>query len=462
VIAAANTEAHDAYLRGRHLVVQRSPAALEGAVREFEKAITLDADYALAHAELAMATTLRIPYGGLTYGEAIARAAPSAERAMALDPSLAEAHAATGFLLWQKQNLEETLTHFEQAIQINPNYSIVYNWMAGVLDSLGRYDEAFLMRETALRLDPLSMPAIYNYTSRLIDRNRLAEADREMEKLVSFAPVSYANLRGIRTSFDGKWANAVLGNLNALRIEPERLTTRNDLTLNLARIGLEKEALAISEHPLPTVLSWLGKPGDTVTTAEARLAEDPMRLTARRHLGVALASAGDYARARPNLEEMWQRTGGRVTTSGLFRIESASALIAIRRDAGEDAEVGELVTAIRDDVRRYREAGIIRVQLDISVDYEEGLAAYLVGERKTGLALIAKSAEDGFFIPQRDAYLQALYDDPGFAPIRASQEARQKREREKFLAVVCNDNPYAAVWQPAEGTCERFAAAGGN
>jgi len=159
---------------------------------------------------------------------------------------------------------------------------------------------------------------------------------------------------------------------------------------------------------------------------------------------------------------MWQRTGGRVTTFGLFRIESASALIAIRRDAGEEAEVGKLVTAIRDDVRRYREAGIIRVQLDISVDYEEGLAAYLAGERETGLALIAKSAEDGFFIPQRDAYLQALYDDPGFAPIRASQEARQKREREKFLAVVCNDNPYAAVWQPAEGTCERFAAAGGN
>jgi hypothetical protein len=58
--------------------------------------------------------------------------------------------------------------------------------------------------------------------------------------------------------------------------------------------------------------------------------------------------------------------------------------------------------------------------------------------------------------------LQALYDDPGFAPILATQEARQVRERNKFLAIVCNDNPYAAVWQPAEGTCEQFAAVGGN
>jgi len=62
----------------------------------------------------------------------------------------------------------------------------------------------------------------------------------------------------------------------------------------------------------------------------------------------------------------------------------------------------------------------------------------------------------------RETYLQVLYDDPGFAPIRASQEARQKREREKFLAIVCTDNPYAAVWQPEDGTCEQFAATVGN
>ncbi len=462
VIAAANTEAHDAYLRGRHLVVQRSPAALEGAVREFEKAIALDPDYALAHAELAIATSLRSAYGGLTYGEAIARATPHVELAMALDPTLAEAHAAAGRLLMTQWKPEEPLMHFRRAIQINPNYSIVYTWMAIVLDSLGRYDEAFLMRETALRLDPLSMPAIFNYTFGLINRNRLAEADRELEKLVSFAPVSYANLRGIRTSFGGEWANAVLGNLDALRIEPDRLTTRNALTLNFTRIGLEKEALAISEHPLPAVLSWLGKPGDAVTSAEARLAENPNRLRALRDLGLALASAGDYARARPILKETWQRSGGRITCCNLFQIDSAAALIAIRRDAGEEAEVGELLAAIRDNVRRYHKAGIIRDDLDFSVDYEEGLTAYLAGEPEKGLALIAKGAEDGFFIPQREAYLQVLYDDPGFAPIRASQEARQAREREKFLAVVCTDNSYAAVWRPAEGTCEQYAAAGEN
>jgi hypothetical protein len=239
------------------------------------------------------------------------------------------------------------------------------------------------------------------------------------------------------------------------------------LSVLFAALGLEKEALAISDEPLPILLRMLGRPEDAVTTAKARLAEDPTFLRARRDLGLALASAGDYERARPILEEMWQRSDGRITIYGPFGLDTSAALIAIRRDAGEEAKVGELLTDIRKDVHRYREAGVIRYQVGsvvfaYSADYKEGLADYLAGERERGLVLIAKGAEDGVFIPQREAYLQTLYDDPGFAPIRASQEARQTRERERFLAIVCTNNPYAAFWQPAEGTCERFAAAGAN
>jgi len=467
VTAAANTEAHEAYLRGRYLVVQRRPATVEGAVREFEKAIALDPDYALAYAELAIATLLqrRTQYGTLTGAEAISKAAPHAERAMALDPTLAEAYAATGFLLDIRFDLEEALTYYSQAIQINPNYSIVYTWMGALLGStgFGRYAESFAVTETALRLDPLSIPAHWNYILRLIMRNRLAETDRALEKFASIDPRGAAALRGYQNSLGGKWANSVLGVLDALQIDPDIPRFWTLLTLEFAVIGLEKEALANSEHPVPVALmSMLGRSGDAVTTAEARPVEDPISIAARRDLALALASAGDYARARPLLEEMWQRIGGRVTRFGLFRMDSAAALIAIRRDAGEEAEVDELVAAIEDNVRRYHEAGMTRGDEYWNVDYEEGLAAYLAGDRERGLALIAQGAEDGFFIPQNVAYLQVLHDDPGFAPIRARQEARQVRERERFLTIVCTDNPYAAVWQPAEGTCERFAAVGEN
>ncbi|MDH4020572.1 MAG: hypothetical protein OEU84_13325 [Xanthomonadales bacterium] len=141
--------------------------------------------------------------------------------------------------------------------------------------------------------------------------------------------------------------------------------------------------------------------------------------------------------------------------------DQAAALIAIRREAGEASGIDELLAAIRDNVRRYREAGITTAgnpAFGGVADYEEGFADFLSGERQRGLTFVAKAAENGSFILPNEAYLKTLYDDPGFAPILAGQEARQTRERNRFLSIVCTNNPYADVWQPAEETCDRFAA----
>lgn len=321
---------------------------------------------------------------------------------------------------------------------------------------IGRYDEGFAMTEKALRLDPLSGNR-HNYVIDLISRNRLDEAEREIEKLAHIRPSMAAADRGALMSVGGNWANSVLGYLDSLRIDPNRSRAWEQLRTNFAHIGLEKEALAISDAKWSVYLTVLGRHGEAVKTEEASLAEDPIDFRARRRLGMALAGAGEYERARPILEDIWQISGGRVTRDGLFHAETAAALIAIRRDAGEEAEVGELIAAIRDNVRRYRKADITR-----GVDYQEGLAAYLAGEHERGLALISKAVEGGVFVEPWEAYLQGLYDDPGFAPIRAKQEARQAREREKFLDIVCTDNPYASFWQPVEGTCEQYSAAQAN
>ena len=82
------------------------------------------------------------------------------------------------------------------------------------------YAEAISLRETALRLDPLSKPAISNYVGSLRQRNRLDDAARELERFTSIAPVEYAYLRGQLTSVHGKWANMALGCLDAVRIRP--------------------------------------------------------------------------------------------------------------------------------------------------------------------------------------------------------------------------------------------------
>ena len=363
-----------------------------------------------------------------------------------------------GFLFHTQDEYEEALTHFERAIQINPNYSMVHNWMANTLYGLGRYEEAIAMQESALRLDPVSIVAISTYVDSRIRQNRLDDAGRELEKLASISPAWYAVRRGTLTGIGGNWSSLVLGLLDALEIDPE--VGVGSPAWALAVLGFEKEALAVLDSYL---LITIGKLGDAATTAEARLAERPNPFYARSNLGLALAAAGDYIRAQPLLEETWRQSGGRVTTyMGLFRVHHAAALIAIRRDAGEETEISELLVAIRDNVRRYHEADLTGTTVFFSADFEEGLAAFLAGEREKGLALIAKATEKGRFILPKAAYLQTLYDDPGFTPILANQEARQARERKKFLDIVCTDNPYEAVWQPAEGTCERFAVEGGS
>ena len=259
-------------------------------------------------------------------------------------------------------------------------------------------------------------------------------------------------LHGRLMSLGGKWANAVLGDLDALRFSPEMTEPRNNLSWLFTLIGLEKEALNISEETLPDVLNLMGKHGDAIRVAKARLVEDPINLEARSNLGLVLAAAGDYAHARLILEETWQKS------VMLSRDYTIAALVANRRTSGEETSIGELLAAMRGNVRRAREAGIVTNGFLwlYDVDINEGLADYLSGEQQRGLRLLARAVEKGSFIPQENAYLQVLYDDPGFAPIRAMQEDRQARERKRFLAIVCTDNPYEAVWQPTEGTCERF------
>ena len=455
---AANTEAHDAYLRGRYLVVQRTQPTIEEAVREFEKAIALDLDYALAHAELAIATLLLSSYGELDTKDAIVQAQAHVDRALALDPKLAEAHAAAGFLLMISNAWDEAATALEQAIRINPNYSIAHTWMRNTLMELGRYEDAFLTSEVALRLGPLSKPNIGNYLRDLISRNRLDDAVRELEKIATIYPDIYAARQGTLKAVGGKWAYVALGELDAMLIVPKGKIHRTALRVSLAVIGLDQEALTVSEEVPAYVFSLLGRPLDAVSKAEELKAKDPTSSYYGFNLGRTLAAAGEYARAKPILEKMWQQYDRRIAVGYVFTIAEATALIAARLDAGEEARVGELIAAIKDNVRRYREAGFTKHEWYDNADYEEGVAAYLSGEHERGLALLSRAAENGYFILPNEAYLQTLYDDPDFTPILAGQKARQARERNRFLSIVCTDNPYEAVWQPAEGTCERFAA----
>lgn len=149
--------AYDLYLQGRYHWERRTREALEKAGGYFEQAIARDPGYAAAHAGLADTYAL---LGFLRYAppaQAFARARAEARRALELDGSLAEAHASLGYILlfhdWNGRAAERELRH---AVELNPSYASVHQWLWAYLSSAGRLVEAGQHLRTAAQLNPFS------------------------------------------------------------------------------------------------------------------------------------------------------------------------------------------------------------------------------------------------------------------------------------------------------------------
>lgn len=150
--------AYDAYLRGRFEFNKRTHDGFERAIEHLQQAIDEDRDYALAHAGLAEVYTVSGSAGYTTFRrDAVARARRAAERAVEIDPALAEAHAALAFvrfrLDWDWPRSEDA---FQRSLELNQGRASTHHWYALYLTARGRLNEALAAIGRAQTLDPLS------------------------------------------------------------------------------------------------------------------------------------------------------------------------------------------------------------------------------------------------------------------------------------------------------------------
>jgi TolB-like protein len=155
--SAVNPEAYRLYLQGRYQFSKRTLPAFEKSIQLFQQVLEKDPDYALAYAGLAESYGILPFYGGALPKDAFPKAKAAAVKALELDSSLAEAHAALGFVLlywdWDWSATERELKH---AIELKPSYVVGHHWYAEYLSAMGRHDQAIAEIKRAQELDPLS------------------------------------------------------------------------------------------------------------------------------------------------------------------------------------------------------------------------------------------------------------------------------------------------------------------
>ncbi len=155
--ATHDLAAYDQFLKGRFALNQRTEATLPEAVRSFEAAVARDSTFSRAWAGLAEAALLLPLYTITPPDSAWPIVRHAARRAIALDPSLAEAHSALGYgtmlYEWDWPAAERA---FKDAIAADPNYPTAHHWYGDFLAGRGRFDEALVQMQHAHNLDPLS------------------------------------------------------------------------------------------------------------------------------------------------------------------------------------------------------------------------------------------------------------------------------------------------------------------
>jgi len=243
-----NAEAYRLYLKGRYHWNRRTGEDIKQAIEYFNQAIGKDPSYALAYAGLADCYVILNEYAGLPGGETYPKARAAALKALELDSTLAEPHAALAYIKayvdWDWTGAE---AEFRQAIALDPNYATAHHWFEVVLDSLHRHEEALAEIKLAQELDPLSPVINANLGSELDFNGKTDLAIEVLHKQIALDPsflVAHQTLGQVYLG-QGKRSEAIAEFETMHRLDGSGVYGLVHLGFAYARVGRSKEAQRI-------------------------------------------------------------------------------------------------------------------------------------------------------------------------------------------------------------------------
>ena len=188
-LSTKNTDAYQAYIRGRYFWNRRTETALTTGLRYFREAVRLDPNFAEAYAGVADSYALLGLYGLLPPKEAFPPAEEAAKKALDMNDGLAEAHATLGFVYfyydWNGLAAEK---EFRRALDSNPNYAMAHSWNGQDLATMDRISEALAETELAQQDDPLSLIVSSNAGLIFLVAGRYDRAIETLNKALEIDP----------------------------------------------------------------------------------------------------------------------------------------------------------------------------------------------------------------------------------------------------------------------------------
>ncbi|HEU4434270.1 MAG TPA: protein kinase [Pyrinomonadaceae bacterium] len=316
----ANPEAYQLYLKGRFYWNKRTPADFQKAIGFFQQAIDKDPNYALAYSGLADTYTLLTVYSSEPPRELMPKAKKAALKALELDDRLAEAHASYGqIVVYYDYEMAEAEKRYRHALELNPNYATAHQWLAELLSTLKRFDEALAEIKRALDLDPMSVIMNRIYADILQDQRRWDESIEQYKKTIELDP-SFATAHyflGRTYEAQGKYDQAVAQYAIAGRVSglPPELVEQSSqvyaksgwkpyLQTTLDQILNQPTVRKFPPFVIATYYARLGDKEQTLAWLERGYEERDFRMTL-----ISVSFEFDNLRSDPRFEQLVQKIG---------------------------------------------------------------------------------------------------------------------------------------------------------
>ena len=414
-----NLAAFEEVINGRNARYDGSVEGILRAEAHFKRAIELDPNYAIAYVELADNYAQREDIGMREEGVALMR--PLVDKALELDPLLAEAHVINSLVLRLEGKRDEVEPALLRALELNPNLveaHLAYStWM--MINS--RHEKAHDHARIAYELDPRN-PRVMNHYAQtswnLAQAEKAVSLSRDVIRMYPDHPRAYIGLARYLQQM-GELGDAMRYTMALYRMDPDSLRRLNSVCDGWMQLGADDKVLECREElrrrapddleNLKQLAAQKGDYAEAVRIARQHAELEPWLDYRKAQLAFFLEVEHRYDEVIDLLGEQYPDLLGTQPQVNSFSIWPAMMVAHALRATGDVEQSDRLLVAIEDAVEQMRLAQGSGYSLGI----EPAQIAAIRGQHDKAIELLDQAIEDGWTL-----YATVIYIDPKFDPLR--------------------------------------------